>query len=265
MRMPTLAAFTVAATALLGATSAFAIPTSCYDGICVPSTGAYIDTSFSWETLVVNPNDVLSGIFQVTAIADNAAHTTYAGYGAGGHFLAGVFDDFTLNHQTGNQLFFTGGTQKYYSSSTDQFAVDGGSAATDIANVASGNLWASFDAKTDINGWTLVITLDGTPINFTGAHTNDVFLDVNLSVPSAAGLAFDSNTMLDTTSTLRDLKFAGNASGYNGDGCTQDFPICGSNSAKGFLIPVPEPVTLSLFGAGLAGAAAIRRRKAKKA
>jgi hypothetical protein len=28
---------------------------------------------------------------------------------------------------------------------------------------------------------------------------------------------------------------------------------------------VPEPLTLSLFGAGLAGAAALRRRKAKKA
>jgi hypothetical protein len=28
---------------------------------------------------------------------------------------------------------------------------------------------------------------------------------------------------------------------------------------------VPEPITLSIFGAGLAGAAALRRRKAKKA
>jgi hypothetical protein len=31
------------------------------------------------------------------------------------------------------------------------------------------------------------------------------------------------------------------------------------------LVTIPEPVTLSLFGAGLAGAAAMRRRKAKKA
>jgi len=265
MRMPTLAALTVAATALLGATSAFAIPTSCYGGVCVPSTGAYIDNSLSWESLVVNPGDTLSGIFQVTAISDNLAHTTYSGYGAGGTFLAGVFDGFKLAAQVGNELRFTGGTLKYYSSASDNFSVSGGSAATDIAAVESGNLWAAFNAAADSNGYTLVITLAGTPTNFTGAHTDDVFLDVDLSNPSLAGLAFNSNTMLDTNSVLRDLKFSGSASGYNGDSCTPDFPICGANTAKGFLIPVPEPITLSLFGAGLAGAAALRRRKAKKA
>lgn len=266
MRMPTLAALTVAATAMLGATSAFAIPTSCYGGVCVPSTGAYIDNSLSFESLVASPGDVLKGIFKATSIADNLANITYSGYGAGGYYLAGVFDNFTLiSGSPANQLWFTGGTLKYYVSTTDNFSVTGGSAATDIAAVASGSLWASFDAAPDINGHTLVITLNGTPTNFTGASTDDVFLDVNLSSPSLAGLAFNSNTMLDTNSILRDLKFSGSASGYNGTPCSPDFPICGTNTAKGFLIPVPEPVTLSLFGAGLAGAAALRRRKAKKA
>jgi hypothetical protein len=34
---------------------------------------------------------------------------------------------------------------------------------------------------------------------------------------------------------------------------------------RGFLLPVPEPVTLSLFGAGLAGMIATRRKRAKQA
>ena len=266
MRMPTLAALTVAATALLGATSAFAIPTSCYGNVCVPSTGTYIDNSLSFESLVTTPGNVLQGIFKVTAIADGSLNQTYAGYGVGGqNFLAGVFDGFVLNSQVGNKLFFTGGTLKYYSSAADHFSGNGGGAAADIAAIQTGQLWAAFNAVTDSNGWSLVITLNGTPTNFTGASTDDVFLDVDLSNPSLAGLAFDSNTMLDTNSILRDLKFSGTASGYNGTPCTPDFQICGANTAKGFLIPVPEPVTLSLFGAGLAGAAALRRRKVKKA
>ena len=264
MRMPTLAALTVAATALLGTSAAFAVPTSCYGGVCVPSTGAYIDNSLSAETLVASVGDELRGIFKITSIADNALNQTYAGYGAGGYFLAGVFEDFTVSAIVANKIFFTGGTLKYYVSTSDNFGTTAGT-QNDIDSIASGDLWASFIAAPDITGNTLVITLNGTPLNFTGASTNDVFLDVDLLAPGLAGLAFNSNTMLDTNSLLRDLKFAGSASGYNGTPCTPDFPICGSNTAKGFLIPVPEPITLSLFGAGLVGAAALRRRKAQKA
>jgi hypothetical protein len=41
------------------------------------------------------------------------------------------------------------------------------------------------------------------------------------------------------------------------------FKICGSDNMSTNI--VPEPFTLSLFGAGLAGMAALGRRKAKKA
>jgi hypothetical protein len=56
-----------------------------------------------------------------------------------------------------------------------------------------------------------------------------------------------------------------NPSNSNGDFIGFDdvrFVVPGASSASG---SVPEPVTLSLFGAGLAGAAALRRRKAAKA
>jgi hypothetical protein len=258
------ALFAAAAT-VVGSSAAFAIPTTCYGGVCIPQTGTYIDNSLSWETLVTKPTDVLSGIFKATSIADNLSNLTYNGYGAGGVFLAGVFDGFTLQSQVGNQLFFTGGTLKYYSSTTDHFSLTGGSPGADETAIATGTLWASFNAAADSSGHTLVITLNGTPTNFTGASTDDVFLDVNTTTPGIAGLAFDSGTLLDTNSILRDLKFSGTASAYNGTSCSPDFQICGANTAKGFIVQVPEPITVSLFGAGLVGAAVMRRRKAKKA
>ena len=50
----------------------------------------------------------------------------------------------------------------------------------------------------------------------------------------------------------------------NGEYFTADLSVDGATGAQ-FFTKVPEPMTLSLFGAGLAGLAALRRRKAQKA
>jgi len=137
----------------------------------------------------------------------------------------------------------------------------------DMDNISNnGQLWAAFNAITGANGYTLTIDISGTPGSFTGATTDFVFLDVDAITPGLAGAFFNSNTQIDTNGIARDMSFSGTASAFTGSNpCTTDFFVCGSNTAKSQILPIPEPITLSLFGAGLAGAAAVRRRKAKQA
>ena len=62
------------------------------------------------------------------------------------------------------------------------------------------------------------------------------------------------------TGEKADIVYSGQANSGSND---TDFGVTGSNTAKANI--VPEPLTISLFGAGLVGAAALRRRKSKKA
>src|SRR5882672_1229074 len=91
MRMPSLASMTMAATALLGSSAAFAGPL----GINLPNN-FYFDTTKSYETLVTQQSPTLSGVFEVATISSSQNSPNTYVYGQGGKFLMGSFSGFTL-------------------------------------------------------------------------------------------------------------------------------------------------------------------------
>lgn len=266
MRMPTLAALTVAASALLGTTAAFAGPLAAAPGVINT-------TETSYESLVSTPGDILRGIFFVSSIqgSNGVAYT----YGQGGTFLTGVFDGFVLDTVTVSgptvHLTFTGGSLKYYSSATNQFA--GANLVTNtqlaptllnqanaISNIESGNLELALTPQLIDATHTLYIDILGGLNSFAAAATSTVYLDI---VGGSDMDAFVKDSLINSfTAVLADAAYQGSA---NTQQCTLSpgWQVCGTNHATFEVIP--EPITVSLFGAGLVGAAALRRRKAKKA
>ena len=264
MRMPSILASTFFAATILGSSAAFAGPL----GVGLPSDPFYFDTTSSYETLVTAAGQQLQGMFTVDSIKSslNPAVHTY-NYGTGGVYLTGVFSGFILETPIVNAnntvtLNFHGGALNYYVSNTNNFNIGSGNTATDLATASSGALWLSAAPEViDGAGHTLIITLNNatSAAAFSDAATSNVLLDVT---GGAAAAIFDSNTFFNSaTGTFADLLFKGSANLAVGGSCG-DFGVCGTNSTKGYLIP--EPLTRSVFGFGLAGAAALRRKKAKK-
>ncbi|MEO8301511.1 MAG: PEP-CTERM sorting domain-containing protein [Rhizomicrobium sp.] len=271
MRMPSLSVLTVAASALLGTTAAFANPISVGPG------GSIVTTETSWETSTQNIGDILQGVITVASI-NNASSINNPVYstGGGGQFLSAVFGGFVLRDVAfvGNSftLSFTGGFLNYYTSATNPLAnlalVNSGTVANAIDVVDNGALWESFTAQTiDALNDTLIITgvtQNGSLANVSSSGTSTVFLD---RLPGGLGGLVDDTFINPYLSQIADATYQGSA---NTGQCAayfinanSPFQICGSDNLSTAVIP--EPITLSLFGAGLVGAAALRRRKAKKA
>jgi len=268
MRLSSIVKSTVfaAAATVLGATAALAGPFG--------SGGVTTTSETSYESLVLNNGDHLNGIFNVSQIT-NANGPQYV-YGNGGEYLVGSFTGFTLAGSTpiggGTRLYFTGGSLNYYSFGSDPFAggtLTSGTPANqgaDIAAIQAGTLELSLTPQTitgaacPIAGCTLYIDVFGGLDNFAAASTSTVYLDITGG--ASAGLFQDDSILNTFTAALADASYQGSA---NSQQCAA-FPawqVCGTNHATFNVIP--EPITVSLFGAGLAGVAAMRRRKAKKA
>jgi len=85
----------------------------------------------------------------------------------------------------------------------------------------------------------------------------------NVSNSATDNFAFDLTLVTGTGSTVFDLGLRGNSgdqvSTKNSD--NRDIPLTGTVTYNYTPAAVPEPLTISLFGAGLAGAVTMRRRK----
>ena len=242
------------------------------NGVGIPTGyvpgGFYFDTQTSYEQVVTATGQSFAGIFLVDSIKDAFANITYQ-YGNNSAYLHGVFQNFIADtiqlptSSTAGTITFKGGELLYYVSNTNTFTNNQGQ-ATDIANAATGTLLLAADpAVLDAAGHTLIITIPvgGTLTAFSGASA-ETLLDVRAGAAGGtAGAYFDTDTFTAFGGATTDLLYQGSAN----TGASGSFPISGTNHTKANVFFAPEPMTLSLFGAGLVGAAGFGARRRKKA
>ena len=170
--------------------------------------------------------------YQLYFVFSSTSHL--ASDGAGG--LKGAFDSisYTLMGDKGGQCTFSAAGGANCAGSGQQFTLATGTLAPGGTNLAKIDAQGIPTAAVD-----LTITA--------GADAGGFFVD-----PTALGLAFVHLESAFTNTNGQVSSCGANCIQINGGGGNIDMTI-------------PEPITLSLFGAGLAGAAGLRRRKNKKA
>lgn len=229
---------------------AVVVPTVTIDGITI-GIGPF---SFVSADVMGNlTGDTLSGRGQVLSIKSGTS--TVWTNGTNGRELTFMFDNYINTYGTASILEYTGGTVKFYSSSSSVNAADfsTGSGFTD------GNLWMDLVGTaftSNVTGDEITLSSSGTLLGSDISGNNTGLLSV-----TGLGLAdayFDTDTKLALgTGNLADWvftsSFATNLSFADG--------VAGTTNLNGTSQAVPEPAPLALMGIGLLGLGMTTRRR----
>jgi hypothetical protein len=271
---------TVVGATLLASSAAFATPTQTIAGVSVPVGSDFI-TETDYETLISGPTSNFQGIGVVTGISDGGTTTTY---GFGGvnppPYLYDEFGGFTVDQIQNNSdgsadIFLKGGQLSYYSFGSNQqnALLSEATPGAAVSAVEAGSLWLSLTPQA-INsaGDTVDLHIPSGNLANVGNSSAYAYLDVNTGATAGpANSFFNTCSLVDTSAAgagcplgLTDFSFNG---GANNSTAATAFQVSGTGSLKTVSstpVSVPEPLTISLFGAGLIGLVGLRRRKTTK-